>query len=201
MKSYPRLLRPLDYLRIEHPEKRKYDFYIPLALSAIGTIALACLPFTPSIFGKDGVVDLFTGLLQILTGFYIASLAAVSTFSQKGMDEIMVGQPPTLKTFSNGKIITIQLTRRRFLSLMFGYLALVSIFLYFLGGGASLLEKNAKLLPPQSYWVAKWTFLFIYFTMAANLLTTTLLSLFYMADRIHRPNPELIPSNEQEEKK
>lgn len=103
MSTLSRLFRPLDYIRVKHPEKPKYDFFIPFCLSATGTVSLMLLPVTPAILGDDGVVDIFTGLLQMLIGFYIASLAAIATFNKKGMDQIMPGDPPTLRVSLRGK--------------------------------------------------------------------------------------------------
>lgn len=193
MSTLSRLFRPLDYIRVKHPEKPKYDFFIPFCLSATGTVGLMLLPVTPAILGDGGVVGIFTGLLQMLIGFYIASLAAIATFNKKGMDQIMPGDPPTLRVSLRGKIKIDKLTRRRLLCLMFGYLALLSLFLYFIGSGAALVNKSIRLLVPETafYWI-KWSLVGLYLFLAANLMVTTLLSLFYMVDRIHRNDPVLI---------
>ncbi len=139
------------------------------------------------IFGDKGLLDLIVGLLQILTGFYIASLAAVATFNKSDMDSKMKGEPAKLSVLVRGVPVTEELTRRRFLCLMFGYLSFVSIFLYFAGGVANLFSSHiAGLLPLKLHSWAKWLFVWIYLTITANLIVTTLLGLFYMSDRIHR---------------
>lgn len=192
MGAISRLFRPLDYARIKHPAKTKYDIFIPLSLAVFGTAILMWLPKTPNIIGTKGLIEIFSGLLQILTGFYIASLAAIATFNKDGMDETMAGDPPTLTVSYRGKIKIDKLTRRRFLCLMFGYLALMSIFIYFLGQGTQLFADNAKILIPSKYFYwCKWSFVSIYLFFALNLIVTTLLSLFYMVDHIHRHNPTL----------
>jgi hypothetical protein len=91
-----------------------------------------------------------------------------------------------------GRIKIIDLSRRRFLSLMFGYLSFVSLFLYLGGGIANLFADSFKALLPL-YWhpAARWIFVFLYIFLLANLLITTLLGLFYMSDRIHRHDPVL----------
>ncbi|EKF9782201.1 hypothetical protein RV096_003428, partial [Vibrio cholerae] len=76
--------------------------------------------------GKSGLVQLVNGLLQVLIGFFVASLAAVATFQRPGMDENMRGKAPTLQ----GKGVT----RRQYLCYMFGYLAFMSIAVYFGSG-------------------------------------------------------------------
>jgi hypothetical protein len=187
------LLRPLDYLRIEHPSKRLYDFVLPLILSVLFTGLLLVLPVQIEVLGSNGLVSIFTSLLQILIGFYIASLAAVATFDREIMDSVMVGHPPILKKTVKGEIEEEQLTRRRFLSLMFGYLSLLSFFLYFFGAFVNLLEPSLlSLTSVKTLPYLKWGFVFIFLFLASNLFITTLLSLYYMADRIHRDDPKLI---------
>lgn len=98
-------------------------------------------PVRPDIFGDHGIVQGVNGLLQILTGFYIASLAAVATFNKQSMDEVMPGEPPIVDV-RGGKIE--QLTRRRFVCSMFGYLAFISLFVYLIGIGALASVESAK---------------------------------------------------------
>ncbi len=78
-------------------------------------------------------MQLVNGLLQVLIGFFVASLAAVATFQRPGMDENMRGKAPTLQ----GKGVT----RRQYLCYMFGYLAFMSIAVYF---GSGVLELTMK---------------------------------------------------------
>jgi len=197
MQALSRLLRPLDYARIKHPAKLKYDLWFPLLMSVTVVILLLLLPGRISIAGENGLIEIIAGLLQILTGFYIASLAAIATFRKEGMDNTMPGDPPTLKTTFRGKIKIDQLTRRRFLCLMFGYLALLSVFLYFLGKGSILVSGNmAMLIPGQYLSFAKWGYLTLYLFLFSNLLITTLLSLYYMVDRIHQTDGPLSMEND-----
>jgi len=185
-----RLFRPLDYVRIKHPHKVYYDLYLPFSLASILTLIFVYLPVQPKILGEAGLIKIITDILQILSGFYIASLAAIATFNKEGMDDLMEGDPPTLKIFCRGKMMIDQLTRRRFLCLLFGYLSLLSLFLYFLGTGTFLLAANAKYFfaKHSNLELAKWGFVWFYLLLTSNLIITTLLGLFYMVDRIHRKN-------------
>ncbi|MBU1564262.1 MAG: hypothetical protein KJ630_01375 [Proteobacteria bacterium] len=187
MKSLSRLLRPLDYVRIKHPEKLSYDLLFPFLSTLIIVTILIFLPKPVKLLGDGGLLDAIVQLLQMLTGFYIASLAAIATFKKAGMDNPMPGEPPTLKTTSRGKIRIDQLTRRRFLCLMFGYLAFTSVLLYFVGKGAILVSDNMSiLLPGIIFALLKWVFITVYLFIASHLIITTLLGLYYMVDRIHR---------------
>ncbi|MGK9996690.1 hypothetical protein O6197_24780, partial [Salmonella enterica subsp. enterica] len=83
-----------------------------------------------SLIETNGLLLQVNGLLQVLIGFYIAALAAVSTFSSSSIDEVMAGVPPTLVEKFRGQKLTVELTRRRFVCYLFGYLALVSFMLF-----------------------------------------------------------------------
>lgn len=188
IRDITRLFRPLDYTRIKHSTLVFYSVSLPLLVSLCITAVLLYLPLNVNIIGDGGLVALITDLLQILTGFYIASLAAVATFDKEGMDQKMPGgTPPTLEIKLKGKNKTETLTRRRFLCLLFGYLSFLSIFLYFLGSVTQLLEHNVKaLFAGDLYTFLKWSFVEFFLFLSANLIVTTLLGLFYMVDRIHR---------------
>ena len=182
----------MDYIRIRHPEKIKYDLYYPLLLAVLFCVIFGLLPAAPKIFNDQGLIKHITGMLQILTGFYIASLAAIATFNKEGMDSKMQGEPPKLTTWRFGRTEVVELTRRRFLCLMFGYLSFLSFLLYFIGIGGMLSYENVKIVFQIKYhfWI-KWGFVFCYLFLLSNLVITTLLALYYMADRIHRVDSEL----------
>lgn len=181
------LLTPLAYLRIEHPLKRRFDLYVPFFIAAGITLFLFLLPNEISAFGRDGLVDGISGLIQILVGFFIASLAAVSTFQRSNLDEPLEGSPALLAVPIKGKKQKVTLTRRRFLSYLFGYLSFVALFLYFLGLFGTLSVDGVRaLVPAVAHTAVKWIFISFYMFGVANLMVTTLLGLHYMTDRIHR---------------
>lgn len=192
----------MDYLKIKHSQKSRYDFFIPTIVAASGTIFLIILPHPVPFFGERGVISVITGILQMLTGFYIVSLAAVATFQKRGMDEKMPGPSIELEVTTKGQKKKIEeLTRRRFLCLLFGYLALLSFFLYFLGAAANLLAENAKYIIPENYHAfVRWGFAGVYLFLTANLFTTTLHGLYYMVERIHRPDPVLEKKKSESER-
>ena len=179
-----KVFTPIDYLRIKHPEKRFFDWVLPIFTAAIITLSIYYLPKTISLLGKDSLVSLVNGILQILSGFYIASMAAVATFSKDGMDEVMYGIPPVLK----GK----KLTRRKFLTYLFGYLAFMSIALYFVGGALQLTSASIKELHLSSYPLVKSLLLFIYLSTICNIIYTTALGMYFMIDKMHDEKSKLI---------
>jgi len=168
-----KLFAPLNYLRIKHKEKCWFDFILPISFSIAILAITNILNIKLNFMEGNGVIQLVNGILQMLAGFYIASLAAVATFSRPEMDDIMKGVAPELKG--------APLTRRVFVTHLFGYLAFMSIFLYFLGG----IAKMINLTTPLAHHVVL-ALEFIYLALLFNILFVTSLGLFYMIARIHR---------------
>lgn len=184
MSLFAKIITPIDYLMISHNEKKWFDFILPVIASCIIVLIINLLPKSISLIGKDSLVSLVNGILQILSGFYIASMAAVATFQKKGMDSVMDGVAPKLR----GK----KLTRRRFLTYLFGYLAFISIMLYFVGGAVQLTSNSIKEFHLSQFGWLKNTCLFIYLSFVCNILSTTALGMFFMIDKMHEEKAELI---------
>ncbi|MDH0447248.1 hypothetical protein [Shewanella sp. GD04112] len=181
---FDKLLKPLCYIKIYHPEKRWFDYYLPLILSIIICAVLYYLPVPVVFVGKDSLISVVNGILQILSGFYIASMAAVATFNKAGMDDPMSGQPPTLY----GK----PLTRRNFLTYLFGYLAFMSIFMYFAGGFVQLAGKSILQIAAEFHELTKYIFVAVYMVFICNILTTTALGMHFLIDRVHRGGSKFV---------
>ena len=184
MSLLAKIKTPIDYLMISHNEKKWFDFILPVIASFIVVVIINLLPKSISLIGKDSLVSLVNGILQILSGFYIASMAAVATFQKKGMDSVMEGVAPMLR----GE----KLTRRRFLTYLFGYLAFISIMLYFVGGAVQLTSTSIKELHFSQFGWLKSICLFIYLSFVCNILSTTALGMFFMIDKMHEEKPQLI---------
>jgi hypothetical protein len=183
-----RIFVPLRYLWIDHPEKRKFDVYLPLAIGAFFSLALLSDNFRHDALGSLDIVGKISSFLGVLTGFFIAALAAVATFGKAEMDDPMPGDPPLrLEHRRNAETFFENLTRRRFLSLLFGYMSFMSLTLYVVGYVYLVLDKyliattfiNARPMIFSIFWIA-------YSICIANILSNTYLGLFYLCDRIHR---------------
>ncbi|MUJ57507.1 hypothetical protein GM710_18230, partial [Vibrio cholerae] len=175
-----KLLKPLYYLKIKHEQKLFIDIYLPLMVAALFLFLLSRTSVEIAFVGKSGLVQLVNGLLQVLIGFFVASLAAVATFQRPGMDENMRGKAPTLQ----GKGVT----RRQYLCYMFGYLAFMSIAVYFGSGVLELTMKVWKETFGSYFTQVKLVAVFIYFSLVSNIIFTTLLALHFLTDRIVRDN-------------
>jgi cation transporter-like permease len=190
--SLRRLLTPLLYLRIEREDKYIEELVYPLVLLFLSFFVLYLIGWKVTVFGKDGILGAVGGYLQIVSGFYIASLAAVATFNQKNMDLPMQGDAPTLTFKRNHKTTTEKLTRRRFLSFLFGYLSFLSIILFFGGIAANVVAPHTVVAAGKYAPLIKWSFSAVYMFVIYNLLCTTLLGLYYMTERIHRAEAEFV---------
>ncbi|HGM5295041.1 TPA: hypothetical protein ACKP0P_001609 [Serratia marcescens] len=183
-------LKPFKYLLIRHKDKKWFDFILPAIFSFSLSLIFYRLEKPFPLVATGGLVPQINSLLQMLIGFYIASLAAIATFGNSSIDDVMAGEPPTLKMKIKGSVNVIPLTRRRFLCYLFGYLALVSIVLYLAGVVATLIGYSGsnflKQLTELGYiGVFKAILLFFYLFFLINLVLTTLLGLYYLSVRIH----------------
>jgi hypothetical protein len=185
-----RILVPLRYLRIAHPEKWKFDLGLPLILAAVFVLPIFSSTFVTDALGTFDIVGKLSSFLGVLTGFFIAALAAVATFGKQEMDDPMPGEPPVrLEHKVNMETYFENLSRRRFLSFLFGYMAFLTLVLY-IGGYVYLIADKYWLAVAAPGWrtVIFRVFWCLYVFALANLLSNTLLGLFYLTDRIHRPN-------------
>src|SRR6202044_2923555 len=114
MSAFLTLLSPLLYVRIRHPLKRIVDIYFPMVGLAIPALTVS-LWSNLNIFGPSGIAAGTNGLVQILSGFFITSLAAIATFNGTvyRIDEVFDGEKAIL--FGDA------LTRRQFLCYLFSY--------------------------------------------------------------------------------
>lgn len=193
MNTFRTLFAPLNYLRARNSQKFAWDWIYPVILAVLMTGCLLVLPQPISILGDKGLVYWVNELLQVLIGFYIAALAAIASFGRASLDQVIEGDGVLLSVRRDGAPEDRSLTRRSFLSLMFGYLSLLAIFLYCTGLAVSLLAANIHLLPPVVLTALRIGFVFIYGFLFAQMLSITLVALFYLSDRIHRQTPTALP--------
>ena len=181
------LLTPLRYWSIQHPVKRRWDVMMP-AIGAAGlTGALLFWPSIPSPYGTGGFLSSLQNLFAILGGFFVSALTLVATSSTPGLRQPLAGSPPVRL-----KGQTVPLTRQRFLSLLFGYLAFSAFALYAAGFFAILMAPGAKGLTPL--WSHVWisgAFLLGYTFWLSHVFVATMVGLYYFTDRLQRPDPEI----------
>ncbi|MHC9237382.1 hypothetical protein ACX9MO_17290 [Pseudooceanicola sp. 502str34] len=188
LQKHTKVFTVFSFLRLRSPDIFWYQWIYPTAVFALvfGGFQLWGDHFLA--FDKDKLISDVNALMGILIGFYIAALAAVSSFSNENLDQVMKGRPPTLTTVRRSEEIKETLTRRRFLAILFGYCATLAIILYAFG----VLQAHLTVSQPAELWAqtalsfatqVAWGF---YVWIIASLLVVTLLGLHYLVERMHR---------------
>jgi hypothetical protein len=185
------LLRPLFYLTIKDGAKWKIDFLVPLAASLLTLAGIFVWPLRPQLFMANGLVTQVLGLLQIMPGFYLAALAAIATFNKVDMDSYMPSPTPTVRITIKGQSLPIKLTRRRMLSLQFGYLTFISLLLFISAIGANALAPSVKIvLSPTYHASAVGLFVCFFAFMFWHMISVTMFGLYQLSDRMHQPDEQ-----------
>ncbi|QDS20757.1 hypothetical protein [Xanthomonas citri] len=190
MSALTLLFSPLRYLSAKNPTKKWWDWWIPILLAGTLVLASTYLPKPLALFGDKGLIDGVNELLQVLVGFYIASLAAVASLNSESLNQKVSQQPVHLVVGDELR----SLTRRQLLSLMFSYLSFSSIALYTTGLLANLLLPNIKTAISKDYaWIAKTAFTGAYGFALSQMICITLITLYYLGERIHWQTPTALP--------
>lgn len=184
------LLRPFSYLTIHHPSRLPVwvNWVLPLAATCMALFALQRLGGNFNIFGAQGLLDRLLAFVQTLVGFYIAALAAVSSFNSPHLDQKMPAPAPNMFIMHNMGMQCVPLTRRRFLTSMFAYLTSLS-FLFSLAAIVTMVLAPAlKQSWPDAvcvlHWIGSGLFLFALFQMSC----VTFWGLFYLGERMITPD-------------
>jgi hypothetical protein len=177
-----RLLAPLRYLEIRHPEKFKYDVIVPLSVGIIGWGFYMLLDPRPALFGEAGLLRFARDLLVMAVPFMVGALAAVSMGAPgPNIDRRPIGAELWLDNDT--------LTMRQFLCFLLGYLSFLGLVTLIAAVGAGLLKDS----------VIAWTANVPYVrfgiqaagTLALSLLlsslsVTVLWSLYFLTDVANR---------------
>jgi len=150
-----------------------------------------------SVTGKEGMMSDVKSLLQLLIAFFIAALAAVSTFQNEYMQEDLSGQPAKLNAWSvdDECFKDFILSRRQFVCYLFGYLSFISIFIFILislsqgfSDEVRIFLENLETKLNCNYLVTtiRTAGVFIYSSILGNLLSTTLLGLYFLTSGFHK---------------
>lgn len=183
------LTRPFAYLKIEHPEKWKFDWLVPLVLNIITLFLFYFIGNGINIFGNNGFIDLISRFVQILPGFYIAALAAIATFNRTNIDQYMPEPTPKMDILISGQKNTISLTRRRFLCMLFSFLTAESIFLSLTSIFSLLFAPSISItIPMMFHELTIYFFIFFYTFLFWQMIVATFLGLYYLGDRLNQPD-------------
>jgi|26BtaG_2_1085354.scaffolds.fasta_scaffold05527_3 hypothetical protein len=186
-------LKAFGFLRIKYRgQNLNFVLYtLPVVFAIFICIFILIVDFNSSkainIFTQNAF-DSISTFVQVLPGFYIASLAAIASYNNPNVDNKMSGRPPYLEERVSGGKRPSDLSRRRFLTLMFGYLAAVSmiltIFLFFIRLSYDTAIFSVK---PLVYSAVYYILCFVFFAIFLQMILITLHGIYYLADRMHRP--------------
>lgn len=185
VRIHTRVLVVFSFLKLRSPDVSFYQWIYPTFLLFIAYVGY--IYFGDSIIDLHGdeLVKEVNGLMGILFGFYIAAIAAISSFKNENLDKELQGREVTLSYVRRGKEGTEKITRRRFVLIIFGYCASLAVLLYAFGLIYIYVDvsgNTSKLFEVIQFCL--WT---LYFWILSSLLVVTFLGLYYLVDRIHRP--------------
>lgn len=176
---------------MKHQYASKYSFVYPIVLSVLTALVLFTLAPNLNVYGSDGLLVKLTPFLAVMAPFFLASLAAVSTFGGPDFfdEPFDMEEPVTLEVVGEmGALEPIEVTPRHFLSLLFGYCCVTTLALFifsiFVPQVAVGLASLAGTFAPYVAWLGLIVFLFLFF----QVILASLLGIYYLSDKIHRKN-------------
>lgn len=182
-------LSPWRYLCIRDSTRTKWiiDLGIPAVIGILSAAVLKSMNI--QLLGPTGILSSINGVIQILPGFFIAAIAAVTTFPNEKCDEEMPG-PVCVKVKIFYKKNSIHLTRRRFLCMMFSFLSAQSLFfavaIAILNAFYPQINTLKFICPtPWIFWAIKTLLAFCSFFVLAQIITVTLWGLYYLGEKMH----------------
>ncbi|HTT85611.1 MAG TPA: hypothetical protein VMF67_19205 [Rhizomicrobium sp.] len=176
-----RLLAPIRYLSIQHPEKTKYDFALPLVFGVIAWAIYWLLNPKPPLFGDDGLLRFTRDLLIMAVPFMIGALAAVAMGSP---GEHMDTRPRGVDLRLDGRTLTL----RQFVCYLLGYLSFVGLITLGASVAAALMHNTVVHWLVQS---PKWLLLLKAFgtlvlsVMLSALTITVFWGLYFLTDIVN----------------
>lgn len=177
------LLTAFTLFRLRGGNLIYFQYVYPTALTLFILVVFNKWGSTYLTIDVTKVVASATTLMGVLVGFYIAALAAVTSFPNDNLDNPMAGRTTTLREKCGRGIEEV--SRRRFLSILLGYCAFLSILIFLTGSISSAISVKPHYQGDvthaliTAYWV-------IYTWMISSLSTITLLCLHYLIDRMRR---------------
>ncbi|WP_309621938.1 hypothetical protein [Novosphingobium sp.] len=182
------LARPFAFILVRHDHLRTAMIAGSIVCASIATLALFVVDPTRKIFGSGSFIQAILPVFSSLPGFFIAALAAVATFNRPELDVEMPDPAPQLKLMTQGKKGFVKLTTRMFLSFLFAYLTSVA----FLGiavliAGDLLAPGISRLISDEkAHLIIKVIFVLTALLITFNIVITTLVGMYFLAERIHR---------------
>ncbi|EPJ8753842.1 hypothetical protein [Pseudomonas juntendi] len=181
------LLRPFGYLSIQHPYKWVVDWLYPSILAMALTITLFLLDSEASYYAPGNLISLILSFVQSLPGFYIAALAAIATFGRSDIDNIIPEPTPKVIIRFRGSTNIVDLTRRKFLAMLFAFLTAQSILVVIFSIAMMTFGKSifdSTVAGPASGVVFSFVILLSYFIAFFQMIIATFWGLYYLGYKL-----------------
>lgn len=181
------LLRPFGYLSIQHPYKWIVDWLYPSLLSIITISAIFAAGVQSTHYASGGLISLILSFVQSLPGFYIAALAAIATFGRSDIDNVIPEPTPKVIVKFRGSTNIIDLTRRKFLAMLFAFLTAQSIVIvgfsiFLISFGTPIYKIDSSGAHIGMY--LSGALLLLYFVMLYQMLIATFWGLYYLGYKL-----------------
>lgn len=194
-------MAPLKYLSFKDENgKRIARKRVFLSLFASVILSVVFLQFPKlNVFGVSGLIEKIGSFTSTLTGFYVAALVAVTTFGQ-GLPE-MDGKMPSGRIYYSENGGPVDISRREYLTSLFGYLVLIAFVISILsiaiplaGSAMALSNKSIVMVGFNIDIVRLSGFLMaiFYFWILGHLVAETSVGLDYLVDKLYRKHPKLV---------
>lgn len=178
-----RLLAPLRYLAIRHPEKDRYDVRLPVFVGIFAWIVYSAIEPKPPLFGDGGLLRFARDLLIMGVPFMVGALAAVSMGAPGAhMDERPLGAELYLDREA--------LTLRQFLCYLLGYLCFLGLVTLILVVAAALLRDTVlawTVQIPLIRGLVKSIGTLALSLLLSSLTITVFWSLYFLTDVANQP--------------
>lgn len=199
------ILYPLRYLRLRSENGRLVVWrdVLPVLIITIPLVLFFQYVDSANFFGKDGLVDKAGGVTASLTGFYIAGLLAVATFTANNtaLDSPIKVGPVFIGNLSHrGEA----LSRRDYVCLIFGYLSFISLGFSILSvvvagtavsvqrlfHGLDIVIPIINITTEKLISLISTTFILL---VLIHLVVTTGYGLYYLTSKIYEKEPQAKP--------
>lgn len=184
-------LRTLNFLRVKHEFSNAYTYWYP-SIATIVTIGLLFfLARSIDVYSHTGLINQLSPFLAVFAPFFLAALAAIATFSGPDFLDKSFQMTSAVTLSFAGKLGVVEpqdVTPRHFLSLLFGYCCVVSLTLFLLSVLVPILAPNVATMLGEYAELLGWIFLALYLFLFFQVVLLTLLGIYYLSDKVHRPS-------------
>lgn len=195
------LSRTTDFLRIKDSHIGTHVWALPAVASAV--LTAGCMIGNVDVWGKDAAASKIGNFFGILSGFFVASMVAISTidslylngyFSNTNKPKLAHGKKPD---GSNRKGYPEILTRRKFLGLLFGFISMTSIVLTMVGIGSDVfgggIDRLAAFLLEHAcsgvVYAIRLLACFVLMFVATQAISIAFIGFHFLSDRVLDEEP------------